>query len=640
LRRDQEELSWRVGGPQGSGIDRVATLLGRACMAAGLHVFTRREYHSNIIGRHSYLDLQIGTQPVGCHREFPQVLVSFEAEALCRHLEAVVDDGVVVYGAQDETTELNSLQFLDARLKDHLQRSLAEAQLPATAAGLLQRAEQRGVKLFPIALTELIEQLGTDSEVGRRRAARAINTVAVAASAALTGLPQDALLRSVRTVFKTDVPTVALNENAVRCAYEHVAQRYGSVTARPWLQGRTVDAETICLNGSQSVALGKLAGGLGMQTYYPISPATDESSYLEAQDDDERGAPLVVQVEDELAAITMACGAALTGARAATATSGPGFCLMSEGLGWAGMNEVPVVISLYQRGGPSTGMPTRTEQGDLLFAIHAGHGEFPRLVIASGDIQDCFYDAMQAFDYAERYQLPVVHLLDKALASSSQTLARFPYRDRRIDRGARMEYLGPDSAAPQRFALTESGMSPRPLVGQAHAQHWMSGAEHGSDGRVSEDPEVREQMMDKRAHKLDQAAREIPLAEKLSIHGDDAAALTVLTWGSSKGAVLAATRRLNEEGIAVRAIVLRLLWPFPATELNALLSDVERLVVVECNHSGQFNLLLTQCTGRGADHSLVKYNGRPIGSDSLYLALKGVYAGGAAPRLVLSNDYD
>lgn len=217
-----------------------------------------------------------------------------------------------------------------------------------------------------------------------------------------------------------------MNVRAVKLTYDFVRDTFRTQDFHFRLVPEETSERRLLVNGNQAVALGKLAAGMTFQTYYPISPATDESVYLEAHEtfpatNGEEGSVIIVQTEDELAAVTMASGAALTGARSATATSGPGFSLMAEGLGWAGINEVPLVVTLYQRGGPATGMPTRSEQGDWQFAIHAGHGEFPRIVMASGDNTEAFYDAAQAFNYAERYQMLVIHLLDKALASTMQT---------------------------------------------------------------------------------------------------------------------------------------------------------------------------------------------------------------------------
>src|SRR5919108_4900528 len=308
---------------------------------------------------------------------------------------------------------------------------------------------------------------------------------------------------------------------------------------------------------------------MGRHCYYDVRVAPRELTCHRS----EEGSVLVVQTEDELAAVTMASGAALTGARSATATSGPGFSLMAEGLGWAGINEVPLVVTLYQRGSPSTGMPTRSEQGDLQFAIHAGHGEFPRIVLASGDIQEAFYDAAQAFNYAERYQMVVIHLLDKALASMTQTVPPFEVAALCIERG---EIYAPRNGAQShgsyaRFAPTESGVSPRALLGQPGGMHWLTGGEHTALGRVTEDPVVRERMMEKRARKLALAAREIPVEEKLHVYGDRGAAFTVVSWGSNKGGILETLERLAHDGIAARLVQVRIFLPFPTGGIMPLL---------------------------------------------------------------------
>jgi 2-oxoglutarate ferredoxin oxidoreductase subunit alpha len=400
----------------------------------------------------------------------------------------------------------------------------------------------------------------------------------------------------------------------------------------------------LLLTGAEAVALGKLAGGLGFQTYYPISPATDESVYIEGHanfPDRKEGdhSVVVVQTEDELSAVCMASAAALTGARSSTATSGPGFSLMIEGLGWAGANEVPLVLTNWQRGGPSTGMPTRTEQGDLLFAIRAGHGEFPRIVLASSDLTEAFYDAAWSFNYAERYQMPVIHLLDKALSSTTQTVPQFDLDKISIDRGLIAERPGGrDGKGPYaRFAPTESGVTPRTVLGQPGGIHWVTGGERTVLGRVTEDPVLREQQMEKRMRKLELVAREIPLNDKLIVHGPDDADITILSWGSTKGAIRRAMERLEEDGISSRLVHIRLMWPFPAAAVCRLLSDASPLVAVELNYSGQLTLLVQEQTDCSADYLIVKYNGRPMSSAELYRALRTIHEGKAESRIVLRN---
>jgi 2-oxoglutarate ferredoxin oxidoreductase subunit alpha len=349
-----------------------------------------------------------------------------------------------------------------------------------------------------------------------------------------------------------------------------------------------------------------------------------------------------VQTEDELVAVTMAAGAALTGARSATATSGPGFSLMAEGLGWAGMNEVPLVVSLYQRGSPSTGMPTRTEQGDLQFAMHAGHGEFPRIILASGDLQEAFDDAAQAFDYVERYQMVVIHLLDKALASTTRTVPPFDIEAIRIERGEPHARTNdqPFNRSYARFAPTVSGVTPRALLGQPGGMQWLTGGEHTEYGHVTEDPIIRERMMEKRAQKLTQAAQEVPAEAKRQVDGAPYTNLTIISWGSNKGAMLEALRHLALGGIAARLVQVRMLWPFPTDEILPWLETAKPLVVVELNYSGQLAHLLREQAGRASDYLVVKYNGRPMTGQEWYRTFTKIHVGGSAPRVVLRNPHE
>jgi 2-oxoglutarate ferredoxin oxidoreductase subunit alpha len=641
-------LAWRIGGPQGGGIDRLATVFGRLCAGRGLHLFSRREYHSNIIGRHSYADISIGSEALASHRETPDMLVTFDAESLARHINTVTEQGYALFADMDAQVSLDALPYLDARLKAELSDELTRNGLANTIDGLLEQARARGVQLVPLPYRTIIAELADELSLSNKQAARAINTIAVAASAALLGFADEDLNLALEDVFGADHPAIGLNQRAISKVYDLIAGQYQRSDQYGWLLEQTITGSRLYLNGCQSVALGKLAAGLTFQTYYPISPASDESLFLEANTPDpaENGesiAPLVLQVEDEIAAATMACGAALTGARSATATSGPGFCLMTEALGWAGMNEVPLVISLYQRGGPSTGLPTRTEQGDLGFVVHAGHGEFPRMVIASGDIEACFYDAIQAFNYAERFQLPVIHILDRALASCSQTVNRFDYQSVNIDRGVLFDTAGDHAGGIARFADTPSGISPRPLVGQDDAAHWLTGAEHDSYGQVSEDPVVREQMMEKRLRKLNQIEQELSFGEKLEVCGDDSAELILLTWGSSKGAVWDAVERLQNENIKLRGIQFRLLMPFPKKELLTLFNPEQTLIVAECNYTGQLNKLLRENTGYNSDHLILKYNGRAMSGEALANALRKIANGEQdrrEHRIVLHNPYE
>jgi len=629
----------RIGGPQGSGIDRVASLLARACVSAGGEVLTRREYHSNIIGRHSYVDIALWRQTPHSVQAYCDLLISYDAETLFRHIYRVNTGGLVIYDPALESASLEKQAFLDAPLLRQLEQQQAAG---PHVADYLVSAHERGIQLLALPCSDLIKQLAKTSELSRGEVKRVTALLAMAAAAAHIGLPVDVLYRTVDNALSKHQQLLPLNHRAIEMAYQHV-QNLGMANAWPFPTRDAAD-ERLLLTATDSVALGKLAAGLDVQTYYPISPATDESTRLESigmvkLHDGSFYQPRIVQMEDEIASITAAAGAALAGARTSTSTSGPGLSLMSEALGWTGMTEVPLVVSHYMRGGPSTGMPTRTDQGDLLFAIHAGHGEFPRIVIASGDVEDAFYDSMQTFNYAERYRLPVIHLLDKQLTSTSQSVKPFDSNRIAIEHSKLVDNSElADRAAP--FTLNKNGVSPRALVGQAGNRHWITAVEHSPDGLVCEDPQNREAMMEHRMLKLKLILDDLPTDEKLLYLPADNAVMTLLGWGSVKGAVLDAHQQLAERGIAANILLLRLLCPFPATEVQQCLQNGAPVVAIENSYSGQVDALMRQTLGRGADHIIVKYSGRPFTGEALATALMQIAAGKGQPRMVLRDAYE
>ena len=632
---NQTTTHWRIGGAQGSGIDKAAQLFARACVQQGLSVLGQREYHSNIAGRHSYFDLAFGPQPPTSVAEYPDLLIAMDGESLLRHLPLLRPGSTVIGHQASAALSLNKLPYLDATLRQHLQAEYGDT---LSVQGLLEIAKGHGVTCLLVDIEGELGKLAGQLGQATRELKRVQNTLLVALGGALLGLEQEALHHAVLRLFSR-TEHQQMNAAAIRLGY---------ALAEDWPRGELPRLECkprLLLDATQSVALGKLAAGIGMQSYYPISPATDESSFMEHYQglpthDGAKLHPQVIQVEDEIAALGMTAGAALTGVRAATATSGPGFSLMAEGLGWAGMNEVPLVITLYQRGGPSTGMPTRTEQGDLLFTIHAGHGEFPRLVMASGSTEEAFYDAMEAFNYAERFDLPVIHLLDKMLTTSLASVPPFDTRRIPIERGKiSSSPPSPDERA-KPFRLGSDSLSPRLPLGQPGTTHWRTGVEHDELGLVTENPQLRERMMEKRAARLAMILTELPETAMLREYGDTDAALLVISWGSNLGAVQDALARLQQAGQRARALQIRILWPFPSEAVQRALNRAQTTVVVEGNQSGQLASLLQAQTGHHPDHLIVKYSGRPICGDALAEALETILLGNGEARMVLRNPYE
>jgi 2-oxoglutarate/2-oxoacid ferredoxin oxidoreductase subunit alpha len=398
------DLCWMIGGPQGTGVDSSATLFARSCAAAGYWVYGRREYHSNIKGEHSYFQVRVKTKPVNCHIDPVHLLATFENSTAELHAFELVADGAFIY---------------DPKVTDP-----AKLNLPA------------GALRFPIAFDEILEEVSKTSGKSTTSLAIIKNTIAVAASLTLCKINLSAIEEALKGIFtggKTKL--IPLNMQAAELAAK-------AIQAHPDFEKFNYVVEPLpvlpekgsryLLNAAIATGLAKLKAGCRQQTYYSITPAVDECIFLEELSS--YGLP-VIQCEDEIAAVNMAIGAGTTGMRASTSTSGPGFDLMTEGLGWAGINEVPVVVFNYMRGGPSTGLPTRHEQTDMLACLFSGHGEYPKIVMCPGDAVEQFYDSFEAFNYADRYQTPVIFISDKLLANNTVCVPKFDDENMKIDLG-------------------------------------------------------------------------------------------------------------------------------------------------------------------------------------------------------------
>ncbi len=648
------DLAWIVGGAQGSGVDSAATVFARACASGGLHVFGKREYYSNIMGEHSYFAVRASAERIRAHVDTLHLLATFDAETVFRHARSVVDDGAILYDPNLASTKLEDVPTIEHRLMTDLTTYLVARGLGFTLADVLKSAEDRGVTLVPVPYTHLLSEVADENKVDQlSKISRMVNMFAVAASFGVLGYDFELMARAVRDVFRAKADIAEMNVRGAKKAYDLVAGKYDAFTYRLEPVGFGGERRAL-MTGAQATALGKVLGGLRVQTYYPITPASDESEYIEANQlvdlrepadpaEEEAGVAhgsgsvLVVQTEDEISAVTMAIGAALAGARSATCTSGPGFCLMMEGIGWAGINEVPLVITLYQRAGPSTGMPTRHEQGDLRFALHAGHGDSPRIILASGDFEEAFHDGARAFNYAEQYQTAVIHLVDKALANSTGTVALFDPDRVRINRGELITdgWSGRDPY--KRFAFTDSGISPRAVIGHPGTVFWNTGDEHDELGHITEDPVLRNLMMEKREKKLELADKEIPEGEKLNFFGDRTAETIVVSWGSTKGAILDAMEALETEGIKLGFLQIRLANPFPAEPVMRALARAKAVVNVEMNFGAQMGGLIREKTGIEPTHHILKYNGRPMSSTELAAAFRAVAKGKAPKKQVLTH---
>ena len=634
-----ESVNWMAGGPQGSGVDSASTIFGRACGYGGLWVFGRREYHSNIKTMHSYFHQRVSKQPTLANISDVDLLASFDAETIVRHIGEVVNEGGIIVDSRDlEVNVLTGIPTFSEEYKNQIREFMKENNVGETINDFLNYAKKKNIQIYSVPYLDLLKQIGETLKIEKiSTLTKMINVLTIGISFALLKYDKKLVENAIKATFHEKIAD--MNITAVDQAYDYAEKNLNVNNFKYKLEKQDINEPRIFLTGNQAVAMGKVLGGCRIQTYYPITPAADESEYLESHEilKTRKGedAIVVLQTEDEIAAVNSASGACLTGARAATSTSGPGFSLMAEGLGWAGNNEVPLVITYYQRGGPATGQPTRHSQQDLRFAMHAAHGEFARIILASGDIKECFYDAAEVFNLAEKYQMPVIHLLDKGMANCSQTYPVFDYANVKIDRGEIVTEKELEGKEYKRFRFTETGVSPRAFLGTKNAVQWYSGDEHNESGNINEEPIIRRKMMEKRMQKLDLVDKEVPLDMKVNFFGDKDSENIVVSWGSPKGAIIESINQLKDEGFSLGYIQIRMIHPLPSAYLKQMLQGKKRIIDIEENITAQLGGIITQYTTIKPNYYILKYTGRPMMTTEVYEAIKMVLTDKAPERQVL-----
>ncbi|MFM9875983.1 MAG: 2-oxoacid:ferredoxin oxidoreductase subunit alpha [Nitrosarchaeum sp.] len=630
------DFTWLIGGPQGSGVDSGANIFSKVCAELGYGIFGKREFYSNIKGDHSYFVVRISDEDIHSNVSEINLMVSFDAETIFRHFNEVSKGGGIIYDSDLVKMTSDEVHTLDEPFKERLHKELKSKNKSFTIAGALEFAKENGVNLYPVSFRELLSDLSEATGNPKLKGLiRLFNVLAVSLSLGLTKTPLEPLIESINSIFSKKPQIAEINIKAANFAYDYAKSKFD--TFQYALTGTAKKPDTILVQGHFGTSIGKMVSGCRFQSYYPITPASDESVYLESHEllqiqNDRPGSTIVIQTEDEISAMGMMIGAALTGTRASTSTSGPGFALMAESLGWAGINEVPIVITLYQRSGPSTGLPTRHGQDDLLFAVHAGHGDFPKIVYASGDIEESFYDTGNCFNYADVYQIPVIHMMDKFLSSSIITCKKFDSQKISIDRGLLLDKV---NGQYKRFAFTDDGISPRSRLGLDNGVFWNTGDESDEFGHITEDPELRIKMMDKRMSRLDLVIKRIPQIEQVISFG--IYDYTIISWGSTKGPILDAISMLKREGINIGFIQIKLIHPFPTEYVKSLLKDTKTIIDIEANYSGQLGKIFKQNITRDIDYFILKYTGRGMTCTEIYDSLKKIVENKANKREVLNH---
>jgi 2-oxoglutarate ferredoxin oxidoreductase subunit alpha len=552
------DLNILIGGAAGQGVHAITGPLAKALVRQGCQVHVSQSYQSRIRGGHLFNIIRVGDKPLLSCREGVDILVALNQETLALHRPELSSGGIVIF---DESQVKQAPEGVKALALS------PDKVLPETDAGDI-----------------------------------AVNAGACGAILGLLEVPVEGLVTLLGETFGAKGAEVAeWNRQAAQHGFD-----MGKAQGHPFsLAGIAKPSEPhLLISGHEALALGALAGGLTFMCGYPMTPWT--SLFNAVSQRAERWQVVVEQTEDEICAINMAIGASFAGARAMTGTSGGGFCLMTEGVGLAGMSETPVVVVISQRPGPSTGLPTRTSQGDLAFVLSAGQDDFPRAVLAPGTPAQGYVLGAKALRLAERYQTPVFILTDQYFgdAQFTYTAGDFP--------AVEASPAGPQGATGadyKRYSFTEDGISPRRFPGFGPEIVVGDSDEHTPDGHLTEDLGVRIQMHNKRLTKLKGLYGAMG---NITTMGDPAAPLVLMTWGSSSGAAAEAVARLSQDGTPARLVHLAELWPFPRRAVAEALENSQKLVLVEGNASGQLHRLLRQETNFAADHMIVRYDGLPF----------------------------
>lgn len=577
------QLTWKIGGQQGEGIESAGQILAKALTHQGYFLYGIRSFSSRIKGGATNNRLRISTTPVGAIADFTDLMLAFDQEAIDLNVSDVREGGWII---ADESFNPTIPEGAKAELKK-----------------------------FPIS--EIAKANGT---ILMR------NMVCVGLSCALLGLDPKGFFQMVEDQYgKKGEKIVAANQKALMDGYEKMLE-VGGEGIKAFCLEKADGKPRMLLNGNDAFGFGAIAGGCRFYSGYPITPSTEVMQFMIKHLPEVGGA--AVQTEDELSACIMAIGANYAGVRTMTATCGPGVSLMSEALGLAVMAEIPMVVVDVQRGGPSTGLASKHEQSDLFITCFGSHGDAVKIVMASTSIEDLFYDAAEAFNLAEEFQVPVMVLSDQQMGLGEQTVEPFDLSKVEIRRGKLLkesdlpELKNPDYY--KRYLHTEDGISPRVLPGMKNAIHGTTGLEHDECGKPFENPAFRIKNMDKRLNKLNGVVKSFKNPLIVDAPHSDAEVL-IMGMGGARGVVEEAAAKLNAEGIKTNTAMIRLVNPMPVELLNAEIAKAKRVVVVEHNQQGQFAKLMKMNEVDKADkvESVLQYDGGVMKPGTVYRQIKG-----------------
>jgi 2-oxoglutarate ferredoxin oxidoreductase subunit alpha len=568
------DYTLKIGGEAGQGVQTVGEVLSEVFAKAGYHVFTHQDYESRVRGGHNFYQIRVAAERVTSSREGADIVIALDRASISLHRPELTPGGVLAYDSGALGEKIEEPAYVDVPFK--------------------RLAKEKGGSVIMA------------------------NTVAVGAVLGMLGMDTGILEGLLKERFrKKGSGVVEGNISSARAGHGYAKEHCRQCR---FLPGNPTGRARVLLNGLEAVALGALASGCKFYSAYPMTPSTGIMNNIAGRA--LQYGVVVEQAEDEIAAINMALGASFAGVRAMTGSSGGGFALMVEGLSLAGMTETPIVIAEAQRPGPATGLPTRTEQADLLFVLHAGHGEFPRAVFAPGSPEQALFLTNKAFDIAEKYQIPAFVLIDQYLGDSQWTYDRIDperlvYTDYRV-RGERFKSL----RQYKRHAFTESGVSPLAVPGDSASHTVVTDSdEHDEKGHIIEDAETRVRMVEKRVLKKLEALR-AELSPPL-LYGSEGPDTVLAGWGSTYGVLKEAVDSLNAEGVSSAMLFFNELYPFPRGDFMDILKKAKTAVCVEGNATGQFARLVRSETGFEFHRLITRFDGRPL---SVEYILRGLDA--------------
>ncbi|OIO73282.1 MAG: hypothetical protein AUJ85_08435 [Elusimicrobia bacterium CG1_02_37_114] len=567
------DISIRIGGEAGQGMKVISSLLGKVFIRKGLWVFINQDIMSRIRGGHNFTQIRVSDKQVNALSSNVDILVCLDKNTLDMYKNEI--EGIIIYDS--------------GKVKENI---------------------PSGNKFLPIPLEKMAKEIGKNSKMA--------NTIASGAILALLGLSPDVLFELLDEIFaRKGSEVIEANKNCARAGYDYVKENYkGDILCKINIDsGNAGKMKKMIVTGCESIALGAIASDIRFYSGYPMSPSTPIMEYL-ASKQKEYGL-IVEQSEDEISAINMVLGAYFCGARSMTATSGGGLALMVEGISLAGMTETPAVIVDGQRPAPATGFPTRTEQGDLLFVAHAGHGEFPRVILAPSTAEEAFYLTNKAFYLAEKFQIPVFILVDQYLNESSWTVEKFNMENIHSNFSG---IISPDilekipQYAYRRYEITDTGVSPRIIPGTAGQVVYADSDEHTVEGHITESAGIRRAMVEKRLRKSSGILEEMSMPK---VYPDEKAEVYLVSWGSNFGIVEEAVSLLRQKGISIGYIHFSEVYPLKKDIIPSEILENAGLIGVENNATGQFAKLLKMETGISIKDKILKYDGRPFSPQEL-----------------------